>query len=306
MKKQARTISLCAPIPAGWSLSVTKAKPKAVSDKIHPSLDAQSVDPSIYIMSMKARAAAASASSSEFLLNPPQHRPDADPKNVGIPRGPDVLLQFPQNFNVVGCEPNRGGSDDLLSHADGTVTRVTDRENYPNVLPASSDGSFAAALHQNSGLSDETAELITTVPLSDIFPGLQAFVFVDGEFKPPALALPSLQGAWKYLSEQESNEENPHQIDDLRIAKLCLLQMEAGNPDPWRFAFWTYMGITPEKWQGIRAEREAFERTLGPTLAAELENPLFLESLDSLLLAQMHAKRPQARFCFSPKEEGVA
>ena len=93
---------------------------------------------------------------------------------------------------------------------------------------------------------------------------------------PELIALPSLKSAWKYLSEQESKEQRPHLIDDLRIAKLCLLQVEAGNPDPWRFAFWSYMGITPEKWQGIRAEREAFEKTLGPTLAEELENSLFL------------------------------
>jgi len=58
-------------------------------------------------------------------------------------------------------------------------------------------------------------------------------------------------GAWKYLSEQESGEENPHLIDDLIIAKLCLLQVEAGNPDhPWRFAFWSYPFATKAKQAG--------------------------------------------------------
>jgi hypothetical protein len=112
-----------------------------------------------------------------------------------------------------------------------------------------------------------------------------------------------LQRVWARLDACERVELNLSLCDDLRIAKLCILQIEAENPDPWRFAFWTYMGITPEKWQGIRAEREAFEKTLGPTLAEELENPLFIGSLDALVLAELHAARPQMRLDFSPSPD---
>ena len=278
---------------------MTKKKHKP--DNNHYPVDAQVTD-SISIMLSKAVAAGA-----EVPFNSPQNSPQTNPNDVRLLGGSDVLLQFPDHFEVLGREPNRGGDDGLLSHSESEkVTGYAVGKHSTNGLQASLQHQSGIADKPDSGSTDETDELIVTVPISDIFPGIGAFVFVDGEFRPSAPVLPTLQGAWKYLSEQESGELNPHLVDDLRIAKLCLLQLEAGNPDPWRFAFWTYIGITPEKWQGIRAEREAFEKTLGPTLAEEMENPLFLSSLDSLVLAQLQAKRPQARFAFSPKERGIA
>ena len=271
------------------------------SDNSHSPLDVQVTD-SISIMSTKAVAAGA-----EVPFDSPQHRPQTYPNDVRFLGGSDVLFQFSHDFKVVGREPDRGSNDGLLRHSESQkVTGNSVGKHSTEVVQASPDYQSDIAGKPDSGSTDEIDELIVTVPIGDIFPGIGAFVFVDGEFKPSAPALPSLRGAWKYLSEQESGELNPHLLDDLRIAKLCLLQLEAGNPDPWRFAFWSYMGITPEKWQGIRAEREAFEKTLGPTLAEEMENPLFLSSLDSLVLAQLQAKRPQSRFAFSPKERGIA
>src|ERR1700732_2228204 len=41
---------------------------------------------------------------------------------------------------------------------------------------------------------------------------------------------------------------------------------------PWRYAFWIYMGTRFEKWQGVPAKRQAYEKLLGPTLAEELQN----------------------------------
>jgi len=105
-------------------------------------------------------------------------------------------------------------------------------------------------------------------------------VFVDGEFRSSALALPSLQSAWEYLSRQQAKETNPHVIDDLRIAQLTLLNVERGQADPWGFAFWTYLGISYPKYLGILAERQAYEKTLGPTLADQLQDPTFLATLE--------------------------
>jgi hypothetical protein len=101
-------------------------------------------------------------------------------------------------------------------------------------------------------------------------------LIVDGEFRPAALTLPSLQSAWEYLSRQQAKEKNPHLLDDLRIAQLTLLNVERGQADPWGFAFWSYIGITYPKYLGILAERQAYERSLGPTLADQLQDPAFL------------------------------
>ena len=109
----------------------------------------------------------------------------------------------------------------------------------------------------------------------------------------------SLRSVWNYLSQEEENETNWSLKDDLRITKLCLIEVEKGNPDPWRYAFWKYMGIPYEKWQGIYAEREAYERLLGPTLAEELENPLFLASLEPLVRASLFKAAEQMRLDFN-------
>ncbi len=109
-----------------------------------------------------------------------------------------------------------------------------------------------------------------------------------------------LQRVWARLDVSERNELNVSLPDDLRIAKLCILEAEQGNPDPWRAAFWKYMGITPEKWQGIYAEREAYEKTLGPTLAEQLKDPLFLASLEPFVRSAFFTPEREMRLKFSP------
>jgi hypothetical protein len=110
-----------------------------------------------------------------------------------------------------------------------------------------------------------------------------------------------LQRVWERLSQSEQAEPDVSLRDDLRIAKLCILNVERGQSDPWRFAFWTYMGITPEKWLGIQAEREAYSRSMGPNLAEQLQDPTFLASLDAEVRTSLLTARPQMRIGFSPK-----
>jgi hypothetical protein len=76
---------------------------------------------------------------------------------------------------------------------------------------------------------------------------------------------------------------------------------------PWRYAFWIYMGTRFEKWQGVPAKRQAYEKLLGPTLAEELQNPVFLASLDPLVRSAWLAAEPQMRLDFNspPEPAGV-
>lgn len=104
---------------------------------------------------------------------------------------------------------------------------------------------------------------------------------LDGNLQQTSMADGFLAHVWEHLSRSEEAELNLSLRDDLRIAKLCVLEVEAGNLDPWRTAFWNYLGLSPEKFLGILAEREAFAKTLGKTLAQELENPAFLQSLSA-------------------------
>jgi len=142
-------------------------------------------------------------------------------------------------------------------------------------------------------------------------PALQISEFVDGRFVLARLAVSHLQNAWTYLSGQQ--EINPHLLDDVRIAQLCLLNLATGKADPWRLAFWSYMGIVPEKWVGIQAEREAYVRSLGPSLAEQLQDPTFLASLDASIRASLSPY--QTKLAFPPssafsrksnKRKGVA
>jgi hypothetical protein len=109
-----------------------------------------------------------------------------------------------------------------------------------------------------------------------------------------------LRSAWDYLSLEEENETDPWLKDDLRIAKLCILELQRGTPDPWRLAFWKYMGVPFEKWRAVQAEREAYQRTLGPTLAEQLNDPLFLSSLEPLVRSAFFPARDQMRIPFEP------
>jgi len=124
---------------------------------------------------------------------------------------------------------------------------------------------------------------------------------LNGDLLPASMDDPVLQRVWTRLSESEQHEIDLSLRDDLRIAKLCVLELDKGNPDPWRSAFWQYMGITPEKWAGIYAEREAYKKTLGPSLAEQLQDPAFLASLEPLVRASLFASEPQMRIKFSPE-----
>ena len=46
---------------------------------------------------------------------------------------------------------------------------------------------------------------------------------------------------WQYLSDAEQAERDIWLRDDLKIAKLCVLEAERGTPDPWGTAFWKCM-----------------------------------------------------------------
>jgi hypothetical protein len=88
-----------------------------------------------------------------------------------------------------------------------------------------------------------------------------------------------LHRVWEYLAKLESVETDVSVRDDLRIAKLCILEIERGNPDPWSWAFLKYMGIPYSQHLRVIVAREAHEKTLGLTLAEQLKDPTFLASL---------------------------
>lgn len=214
---------------------------------------------------------------------------------------PCEFFELSDHFQVFCSEPDGAGNDSLFGHSDcNKLAGYPTRTNSPKVLQASPEYSGGIArqpISRNDGKTDLSPNVSSPKPVR--FSGLQALYVVGDEFRSSALALPSLQSAWEYLSRQQAAEINPHAIDDLRIAQLCLLNVERGQADPWRFAFWTYMGITPEKWLGIRAEREAYERTLGPTLADQLQDPTFLSTLDPF--ARQFYLRPHQISMFPPQ-----
>jgi hypothetical protein len=123
---------------------------------------------------------------------------------------------------------------------------------------------------------------------------------------PTSMADRLLQRIWARLSASELTEPDVSLRDDLRIAKLCILNVDSGKSDAWRLAFREYMGMTPEKWQGIRAEREAYQKTLGPTLAEQLKDPIFLASLDPFVRGSFFDQKGQARLDFNPKADPVS
>lgn len=50
-----------------------------------------------------------------------------------------------------------------------------------------------------------------------------------------------------YLAAAEGRSPDPWERDDLRVSWLTVLRASEDHPDPWRYAFWCYFGITPEK-----------------------------------------------------------
>jgi hypothetical protein len=51
----------------------------------------------------------------------------------------------------------------------------------------------------------------------------------------------------EYLALAEFRALDPWERDDLRLSWLTVLRASEGHPDPWRYAFWCYFGLTPEK-----------------------------------------------------------
>jgi hypothetical protein len=64
------------------------------------------------------------------------------------------------------------------------------------------------------------------------------------------------------LSEAESREPDAWLRDDYRIAWLTVLHCADGISDPWRFAFWKYLGRTPEKLIPLFLERAEKHRLM--------------------------------------------
>lgn len=250
------------------------------ADKSNYVRDGQAVDSKVLC---KLTTSASAALPFELPQQVPQRRPDCgNSPQTGQP------FEFIQHFQIVGCETDSSGFNDL-PHGRKTVTGFS-QPSTP-AFPVSRSGS---AVQPDSGSTDE---IITTVPLGGNFTGLQICTVADG--KVSASALLSLSSVWNYLSAQEAAETDWSRRDDLRISKLCILEADSGNPDPWRTAFWKYMGITPEKFQGILAERNAYAATLGKTLAQELEDPAFLASLDPD--ARPYYAFPQMKLEFKPQ-----
>jgi hypothetical protein len=68
----------------------------------------------------------------------------------------------------------------------------------------------------------------------------------------------------QHLAYAEIREPDAWRRDDYHIAILTVFFAANGNPDPWRFAFWWYLGRTPEKLIPefvARAERHAAMET---------------------------------------------
>jgi hypothetical protein len=63
----------------------------------------------------------------------------------------------------------------------------------------------------------------------------------------PLVGQPLSERILARLAQQEAREVDPHLADDYRIAWLCVLHCAEAIPDPWRFAFWRYLGRVPEK-----------------------------------------------------------
>jgi hypothetical protein len=59
------------------------------------------------------------------------------------------------------------------------------------------------------------------------------------------------------LTQIEIREPDAWFRDDLRIARLTVFFASNGNPDPWRYAFWWYLGKTPDKLIPFFVAREA-------------------------------------------------
>jgi hypothetical protein len=54
-------------------------------------------------------------------------------------------------------------------------------------------------------------------------------------------------GILNYLAKAEEREQDVWLRDDYRIAWLCVLFASRNYADPWRYAFWHYLGRTPER-----------------------------------------------------------
>lgn len=193
----------------------------------------------------------------------------ASPLSALIPAGWSVIVTEPK-LNLIGFKP---ASDNAQHPLDAQIV-----DSITDIMSSTPEGRKADSGETVTNDSDDPdIEHPSTRPI----PGRPILQILDGNLQQTSMADGFLAHVWEHLSRSEEAELNLSLRDDLRISKLCVLEVEAGNPDPWRTAFWNYLGLSPEKFQGILAEREAFGKTLGKTLAQELENPAFLKSLSA-------------------------
>jgi hypothetical protein len=82
-----------------------------------------------------------------------------------------------------------------------------------------------------------------------------------------------------------------------------MLRAAQNDPSPWLIAFWEHTGIHYQRFVGILAQREAYKKTLGPTLAEQMQDPLFLKSLGP---AKPFFAKMQTSFEFARKPWGAA
>lgn len=66
-------------------------------------------------------------------------------------------------------------------------------------------------------------------------------------YSPSGLGNPTSEHVLSYLADAESREPLVWLRDDIRIAWLTVLACAEGKADPWRYAFWMYLGAVPEK-----------------------------------------------------------
>lgn len=188
---------------------------------------------------------------------------------ASILSGWSVIVTEPK-LNSIGFRPT---SDNAHHPLDAQID-----DSITDIMSSTTEGRKADSGETVTNDSDDPD---IKPPSNRPIPGRPTLQILDGNLQQTSMADGFLAHVWEHLSRSEEAELNLSLRDDLRIAKLCVLEAETGNPDPWRTAFWNYLGLSPEKFLGILAEREAFAKTLGKTLAQELENPAFLQSLSA-------------------------
>lgn len=192
----------------------------------------------------------------------------------------------------------KGSMSDNVRYS-GPRFDAQDASQIPYIMSTPADGIPSAALIPENRTAFGDTSLDHSHP--DTPPSLKTLRILNGDLLPTSMADRFLQRVWNRLDAAEQAESDVHLRDDLRIAKLCILNVEREQADPWGFAFWTYLGITYPKYLGILAERQAYERSLGPTLAEQLQDPTFLATLDPVCRPFYVTLQTKFDFAIPPK-----